>query len=265
MWGVCVGGWVPLSSHPRHTPATLTRQHTHISRHTHTLHRVLRSIDSTVGALCTRTKTNTHTHTHRHTPCPPPRSCVAGISRSSTVCIGWLMWKHKITYDEAFRCVCVCVCVHACAHECVCYAGSCRNTTLHMTRRSGVCVCVCVCVSVGDVSMLGVHAHVCVHLRVPVCTSWLMWKHCTTYDEAFRWFFCVFERGGLWPYPESARTARAHAHAHTLTIGSVAGCAAMGHAHHGHSHTWHGGGSWAWNTCCRAHQAIPDWLVAWPH
>lgn len=31
---------------------------------------------------------------------------MAGVSRSSTVCIGWLMRTHKIGYDEAFRCVC---------------------------------------------------------------------------------------------------------------------------------------------------------------
>ncbi len=29
--------------------------------------------------------------------------CVAGVSRSATVCIGWLMWRHRLSFDEAFR------------------------------------------------------------------------------------------------------------------------------------------------------------------
>lgn len=29
--------------------------------------------------------------------------CVAGVSRSATVIIGYMMWKHKIGYDEAFK------------------------------------------------------------------------------------------------------------------------------------------------------------------
>mmetsp|Transcript_17806 Transcript_17806/g.30557 ORF Transcript_17806/g.30557 Transcript_17806/m.30557 type:complete len:158 (-) Transcript_17806:995-1468(-) len=31
--------------------------------------------------------------------------CVAGISRSATVCIGWLMARQHLTYDQAFRMV----------------------------------------------------------------------------------------------------------------------------------------------------------------
>ncbi|GFR48490.1 hypothetical protein Agub_g10388, partial [Astrephomene gubernaculifera] len=29
--------------------------------------------------------------------------CVAGVSRSATVCMGWLMWRHKVSADDAFR------------------------------------------------------------------------------------------------------------------------------------------------------------------
>ncbi|GIL44874.1 hypothetical protein Vafri_2331 [Volvox africanus] len=29
--------------------------------------------------------------------------CVAGVSRSATVCMGWLMWRHKLSAEEAFR------------------------------------------------------------------------------------------------------------------------------------------------------------------
>jgi len=29
--------------------------------------------------------------------------CVAGVSRSASVVIGYMMWKHGISYDEAFR------------------------------------------------------------------------------------------------------------------------------------------------------------------
>ncbi|GLC50548.1 hypothetical protein PLESTB_000392000 [Pleodorina starrii] len=29
--------------------------------------------------------------------------CVAGVSRSATVCMGWLMWRHGLGAEEAFR------------------------------------------------------------------------------------------------------------------------------------------------------------------
>ncbi|KAG2437941.1 hypothetical protein HXX76_005557 [Chlamydomonas incerta] len=29
--------------------------------------------------------------------------CVAGVSRSATVVMGWLMWRHQLSADEAFR------------------------------------------------------------------------------------------------------------------------------------------------------------------
>jgi len=29
--------------------------------------------------------------------------CMAGISRSATVCIGYMMWKNNLSYDEAFQ------------------------------------------------------------------------------------------------------------------------------------------------------------------
>ncbi|KAG2493533.1 hypothetical protein HYH03_008347 [Edaphochlamys debaryana] len=29
--------------------------------------------------------------------------CVAGVSRSATVCMGWLMFRHRLTVDEAFK------------------------------------------------------------------------------------------------------------------------------------------------------------------
>ena len=29
--------------------------------------------------------------------------CLAGISRSATVCIGYMMYRRKVTFDEAYR------------------------------------------------------------------------------------------------------------------------------------------------------------------
>ncbi len=42
------------------------------------------------------------------TPMFTLRSCVAGVSRSATVVIGWLMRTHSISYDVAFKSVLLC-------------------------------------------------------------------------------------------------------------------------------------------------------------
>ncbi len=31
--------------------------------------------------------------------------CVAGISRSASVCVGYLMWKHRMSYQQAYKVV----------------------------------------------------------------------------------------------------------------------------------------------------------------